>query len=290
MRRKPTKIAKKYFNDSKLDYTESKQAHCEICGHVFRDERLVWGSKPSTDFRGMCESCFKFSLLPSVTLLTTKLQTQVSAKTDVRLKAEEAQAMWFNTGQNLAGLFCLAGNGDERALSIFLDLAFLMTEYLDMFARRQPEKLRPHARNKLAWPMYVGPKRGKTNDALLRKIELGRNLRTGKWNPSARSTAVALMIWKWLGQNCDDLKLPPFNSKTGKQWFEQGWTALLYATSGRPEKDEFLRHIGNHRERHSENIGQQKKATSATRETNIRDGIKKQLWQSFKNFIPKPPE
>lgn len=285
------RTAKNYFNASRLDYSESKQADCKKCGRVFRDERIVWGGRPLTDFRGMCESCSKISLLPRIPLLTTAPQTQVSLKCDVRMTEEEAVGAMAKNYGNLTALYCLAANGDKRALPILLELGFLMTHFLEMFAKCQPEKLRPYAHHALSWPMFAGPKSGKTNDVLLRQIELGHNLSIGKWNLRAPSTCAARIMWNWLGQNRSDLKLPPFDRKTAKQWFDQGWAALLYATEGKPEKDNFLRGIGKHRERHSENgkVPQQEKFTPATGEANIRDGIKKQLWQSFKNFIPKSP-
>ncbi len=281
--------AKRFYNSSKRDYVEEKQAECENCGGSFTDSRIVWGGKPATNFRGTCENCWQCSLLPPIPLLTTKPRTQVSLKSDVRMKPEDVDLIRSKNVENLTVLYCLAGNGDERALQVLLELGFLLTHFLEVFARRQPEKLRPYARKELAWPMFTGPKRGKTNETLLRNIELARDIKLGKWNPEARTTSAALVMWVWLCQNCAELKLPPFDRQTAKQWFEKGWSAVLYATRGKPEKDEFLRQTGEHRKRHSEQIGQQSHATAATREANIRDGIKWQLWQSFQNFVPKSP-
>jgi hypothetical protein len=95
----------------------------------------------------------------------------------------------------------------------------------------------------------------------------------------------------WLRTNQTALGLPELTTQaTRKQWFEMGWTALLDVTGERPETDSHLRQIGQHYGEHSKNTGAQKRFTPATRESNIRAGIKKQLWQSFRNLTRHLPE
>jgi len=57
-----------------------------------------------------------------------------------------------------------------------------------------------------------------------------------------------------------------------------------------PEKDSYLRRIGSHYGQHSKNIGAQEEVTPATREANIRAGIKKQVWQSFRSITRNVPQ
>jgi hypothetical protein len=95
----------------------------------------------------------------------------------------------------------------------------------------------------------------------------------------------------WLLNNQSALGVPPLTAKTRKLWFSTGWKALLVETNGHPEHHPYMRKIGTHYGDHSKNTGAQAKVTNATREANIRGGIRKQLWQSFKSVTKNiPPE
>jgi len=84
--------------------------------------------------------------------------------------------------------------------------------------------------------------------------------------------------------------LPELNKNTRTKWFDVIWIALMETYEKHPEKDEQLRTLGEHRARHSEYIGQQKKATDKTIEANIRDGIKKALKKSFYRIVEAESE
>ena len=186
------------------------------------------------------------------------------------------------------GLFFAAVKGDQTVIKGLLDNAATVIAILRAIARNNPDVLRPIARKLLVWPDLIGVKEGyrKNNEWLLQHLEVGtESFMRGKWNPrKSRATQTALGMWVWLDTNQNALGLAGLTQGTRKQWFEAGWTALLDVTGGHPEKDAFLRQIGEHYGQHSKNAGAQKHATPATRESNIRAGIRKQLLQSFQNL------
>src|SRR5262245_42659567 len=184
------------------------------------------------------------------------------------------------------GLFFAAVRGDHAVIKRLLDGAATLIAILQAIAENNPSVLRPIARKLPVWPDLIGPKEGyfDKNRWLLTHLEVGKEcFIRGKWNPKSPATATALYTLMWLHTNQPTLGLPQLTTATRKQWFEMGWTALLDATGQHPEKDPHLRKIGKHYGEHSKNTGAQKRVTPATRESNIRAGIRKQLRQSFWN-------
>jgi hypothetical protein len=191
------------------------------------------------------------------------------------------------------GLFFAAEKGDLGVINGLLDGAVKIIAILGTIAKCNPDVLRPIARKQLFWPDLIGVKQDslEKNRWLLKHLEVGKECSMrGKWNPKSRATATALSMYTWLQTNQSALALPRLTQGTSKEWFEAGWTALLDVTEHHPEKNAFLRKIGQHYGQHSKNIGAQKKVTPATRETNIRAGIRKQLWQSFQNLTRHLPK
>jgi hypothetical protein len=170
----------------------------------------------------------------------------------------------------------------------------MLIAILRAIAKNNPDVLRPVARRLLVWPDLIGVKEGyrENNEWLLKHLEVGKeSYMRGKWNPKkSRATQAALSMWTWLHTNQNALGLPRLTQGTKEQWFEAGWTALLDVTYHHPEKDAYLRQIGQHYGQHSKNTGAQERVTPATRESNIRAGIKKQLRQSFKNLTGHLPK
>jgi len=185
------------------------------------------------------------------------------------------------------GLFFAAVKGNQVVIKALLDGAATVIAILGALAENNPDVLRPIARRLLVWPDLIGLKEGNfdKNRWLLRHLEVGKECSMrGKWNPQAPATQTALLMLTWLRLNQNALELPSLTQGTREQWFEAGWTALLDVTAHHPEKDAYLRQIGQHYGQHSKKTGAQKNITAATRESNMRAGIKKQLRQSFKNL------
>jgi hypothetical protein len=191
------------------------------------------------------------------------------------------------------GLFFAAVRGDQAVIKGLLDSASTVIAILGAIAKNNPDVLRPVARKLLVWPDLIGVKEGyrKKNKWLLKHLEVGKECSMrGKWNPEAPATQTALLMLTWLRTNQGVLGLPSLTGGTRSQWFGAAWAALLDATEDHPEKDAYLRQIGWHYGQHSKRTRAQKKVTPATRESNIRAGIKKQLWQSFKNLTLHVPK
>lgn len=190
-------------------------------------------------------------------------------------------------------LFFAAVKGDLVVIKGLLDSAVTSIEILKAIAKKNPDVLRPIARKSLVWPDLIGIKEGSrdNNERLLKHLEVGKecSLR-GKWNPKSPATQTALFMHTWLNTNQSLLGLHRLTQQTRKQWFETGWTALLDVTRHHPEKVSYLRQIGKHYGQHSKNTRAQKHVTPATRESNIRAGIRKQLWQSFQNLTRHVPK
>lgn len=67
-------------------------------------------------------------------------------------------------------------------------------------------------------------------------------------------------------------------------WAKAIWQTILREYSGKPETNPELRGIGKYRERHSEHIGQQKKATPRTAATNVRAAIKERIFKAVRTL------
>jgi hypothetical protein len=189
------------------------------------------------------------------------------------------------------GVFFAAVKGNQAVIKDLLEGATRLIAILQAVAENNPEVLRPIARKVLWWPDFIGVKgEFDKNRRLLEHLEVGKECSMrGKWQPESRATASALLMHTWLHTNQGSLALPRLTRATRKQWFEAGWNALRDSTGGHPERNSFFRQIGLHYGEHSKKVGAQQKVTPATLESNIRAGIKKQLWQSFKSLTHHRP-
>lgn len=214
---------------------------------------------------------------------------------------ERRMGRW-HTGQLRAQLYravtqldYYADGGDVEAVELLAEITGAGIHMLRGLAERQPELLRPFARKCLAWPDFIGKHPGarKRNEWLLDELNVGEESPDrGGWRETSPATQQALFMRNWLLANQLALELPDLTPKTRKQWFEVGWCCLLTATNGKPEEDEFLAPIGQHRAKHSEHEGHQKRATERTAAANMRDGIKTRLASSFLSltkFAPTSP-
>ena len=188
----------------------------------------------------------------------------------------------------IEALLILSANGDQLALFNLVGIVVETTNRINTIATVRPELVRPLAQISLAWPGSISRNKAHREEmrTLIDKIELGsKAIGGGASQLDKPATETAFKLYLRLQKNQLSLRLPPLTTATWDVWFRAGWKMLLRATSGHPEKDGFLREIGRHYGEHSKNTGQQKKVTSATREANIRAGIRKQLRQSFKGLL-----
>ncbi len=195
--------------------------------------------------------------------------------------------------EHLQDLFVRADRGDGLAIRSLVDGAFTAITMLRVIAQRHPDILRPYARRTPVWPDLIGKRKVSMewNKRLLDTLEVGKESPfRGKANYKAPATQTAALMRHWLTENRTILDLPILIQGTRKQWFEIGWDALLYVSAEHPENDNYLRQIGVHYGQHSKKIGAQKQVTPATREVNIRAGIKKQVWQSFRSITRNVPQ
>lgn len=195
--------------------------------------------------------------------------------------------------EQLQDLFVRADRGDGLAIKSLLDGAFTAINFLRVIAQRNPDVLRPYARKASLWPDLIGKRKVSIewNRWLLDTLEVGKESPfRGKANYKAPATQTAALMRHWLTENRTILGLPILTQGTRKQWFEIGWDALLYVSGEHPENDNYLRQIGSHYRQHSKNIGAQEKVAPATGEANIRAGIKKQVWQSFRSITRSVPQ
>lgn len=179
------------------------------------------------------------------------------------------------------------GRADSPVLLALLGIAGKAIRALNEIATQFPERVQPVSRDMIAWPAIISCKAAteRQNKKLMDDIQLGaESIHRGQWQPKA-STREAAQMYLWLRENKARLELPKLSRQTWEAWFEAGWQELLRITGGQPEKDEGLRAIGEHYGEHSKNNGVQAKATPATKEANIRHGIRKQLRQSFKGYV-----
>jgi hypothetical protein len=151
--------------------------------------------------------------------------------------------------QRLFQIFHLADNGDEKALRLLIDIAKGAVQGLEDITRRQPDLLRPFARRSSLWPSFIGRKRkalAVLHKARLRELQIGAdNPYRGNWQYESPATTTAIYMHRWLLLYRSVLRLPASNEPgAASRWFAVGWRALLVRTDGHPEKDNFLKQLG----------------------------------------------
>jgi hypothetical protein len=150
---------------------------------------------------------------------------------------------------SLAKVAGLSNDGDERAIKLLIDICYIACDYLDALADRRPDLLQPFGRIMAQWPTFIGRKRRMFQDlheTRLKELQIGaENVFVGKWQHKQPATIMALAMHKWLSLNESVLRLPePKKSGAASRWFDTGWRALLVRTNGHPERDKFLKQLG----------------------------------------------
>ena len=83
----------------------------------------------------------------------------------------------------------------------------------------------------------------------------------------------------WLKQV---MSLGTLSRANADDWAKTIWQKILQTHGGKPETNPELHGIGEYRKRHSEYIGQQKKATPRTAASNVRAGIKERIFKAIR--------
>jgi hypothetical protein len=206
------------------------------------------------------------------------------------LSGHEERKVRTEVGQRLFQIFHLADNGDEKALRLLTDIAKGVVQGLEDIARRQPQLLRPFARKSSLWPSFIGRKRKAlaiSHKARLRELQIGAdNPYRGNWQYESPATVTAIYMHRWLNINQRALRLPaPNQAGAASKWFDIGWRALLVRTDGHPEKDNFLKQLG---QRGLERIAARYKEGKLPRQSeavNRRAEIRRRVKQAYLGFV-----
>jgi hypothetical protein len=167
----------------------------------------------------------------------------------VFLSSKDDEKVRDEIRRRLFQIFHLADNGDKKALTLLVDVAKRAVGGLESIAHRQPHLLRPFARKSSLWPSFIGRKTkalAQWHRTRLRELQIGAdNPYAGNWQIDSPATQIAIVMHQWLTLNQWALRLPvPNEAGAAPEWFELGWRALLVRTDGHPEKDDFLKQLG----------------------------------------------
>lgn len=205
-----------------------------------------------------------------------------------------------------------------KAYQLFL-LAINSVNELNNLAIKKPQLARELASSVSSWPFLIHGRPGELKSIPNKLRDLGVGTRTAikssiRGRPSTHSTVLSqyymgkifqIRICERLATNFtgpweteeldypEDIRseighMPVLSQKTREKWFSLIWKLIMHDYNGHPERVppdgsslHNLRSLGKHRGRHSVYEGYQEKLTPATKEANIRDGIKNRLKQSF---------
>lgn len=192
--------------------------------------------------------------------------------------------------QRLFQIFHLADNGDEKALRLLIDIAKGAVQGLEDITRRQPDLLRPFARRCSLWPSFIGKKRKALvilHKARLRELQIGEDTPyRGNWQYESPATAKAIYMHRWLCLYQRTLCLPASNEPgAASKWFDVGWRALLVRTDGHPEKDNFLKQLGQRRLNRTAPRYKGGKLPKQSEAVNRRAEIRRRVKQAYLGFV-----
>jgi len=198
---------------------------------------------------------------------------------------------------------------DADAANHIYELTTILTSALSQLEILAPQKFDDLIKNNPSWPINYSI----TSNLHQKDIEHYRerglgslspvNLNAGYMTPQSEylRQIIETFINIWKSYNNREIPigvtvvnknviqkisaLPRPSKSSLKEWQEAIWEALLLKTKGAPESNSRLREIGGYRRNHSVYIGQQDKATPKTSNSNIRDGIKKALFQKIKTLL-----
>jgi hypothetical protein len=208
----------------------------------------------------------------------------------VFLSSKDEKKVRHEIGRRLFQVFHLADNGDRKALRLLIDLAKGAVQGLDNIADRQPHLLRPFARKSSLWPSFIGKKAkalASWHRMRLRELQIGAdNPYGGNWQVDSPATQTAIVMHRWLLLNQSVLRLPdPNKAGAATKWFDVGWRALLVRTDGHPEKDNFLKQLGQRNLSRTAARYKGGKLPVQTEMVNRRAEIRRRVRQAYLGFI-----
>ena len=205
------------------------------------------------------------------------------------LSRDEDRKIRTEFWQRLLQIFHLADN-DEKALRLLIDIAKNAVQGLEGITRRQPHLLRPFARKSSLWPSFIGRKRkalATLHKERLRELQIGAdNPYHGNWQYESPATATAIYMHSWLLRHQSVLLLPAFNEPgAASRWFRVGWRALLVRTDGHPEKDNFLKQLGQRKLKRTAARYKGGRLPPQSEAVNRRAEIRRRLKQAYLGFV-----
>jgi hypothetical protein len=91
---------------------------------------------------------------------------------------------------------------------------------------------------------------------------------------------------RWLLLSQSVLRLPASNDPgAASKWFDVGWRALLVRTDGHPEKDNFLKQLGQRNLKHTAARYKGDKLPKQSEAVNRRAEIRRRLKQAYLGFV-----
>lgn len=274
------KTRRQPINESAQDYFEIQLLRC-TCGKEYESKRLVWDGKPATPHSTFCADCEVFSTCTPFTLPTNKKSKPHWDRVESTPTSVELAARIWPMYRDLCAL---AYNGDDLALSVLVQSAKAMTAVLQRIALCDSKRLIPMAQHDIVWPGLIGRKSAfeKTNQKIIKALKVGaKSPHNGPWHPDSPATTTAICIDHWLHCNQHKLNLPAFSSTTARNWFERGWTGLLFSTNGTPERNAYLRGIGKSAVGKKSVSRGMPAQTKGMRRDDVRAKIKENVWRSF---------
>lgn len=200
-------------------------------------------------------------------------------------KINETLAVCGQSWQSVTRLIGLAMRGDEPLPLHLLDMiAAEIIGALNAIAEKQPELLRPIARETFLWPALISRKRAfnRLNHERLVSLQLGKGqtFSDSEWQPAAASTHAA-MVFMTVAQTLNRAgRLPPLTPEAKKQWFEASWASMI-EHGLRPEENELLSPLGK------SSIGKKSVSrgmphqTEGMKRDDMRAEIKRRVWKAF---------
>jgi hypothetical protein len=215
---------------------------------------------------------------------------ELYAGSKVSLSSKDEKKVRHEIERRLFQVFHLADNGDKKALRLLIDVAKVAAQGLDNIAHRRPHLLRPFARKSSLWPSFIGRKtKALTSWHRMRLSELqigADNPYAGNWQIDSPATQTVILMHRWLCINQFALRLPASNEPGAvSKWFVVGWRALLVRTDGHPEKDNFLKQLGQRKLKHTAARYKGGKLPSQSEAVNRRAEIKRRLKQAYLGFV-----
>jgi hypothetical protein len=227
---------------------------CTICGKPFDYTELVAkkprrnSSPPTQPYCPICQRVHAVFQCGKPLLVIGP--SSAASSNDDTTKAEQSTQYVHRMWESLEALDVLAAaalQGSDTALNALVNIAKVSVNHVEILTRKHPHKCAAIAKCDIVWPGWIGRHRGvqEYGHTLARTLQVGSAVKgPKKIHLSSPATRSAWLMAIWLRHVQQDVGLPPLSDETFNIWAQCGWHGLLYATNGQPEKNAFLRQIG----------------------------------------------